>query len=177
MKRVCIRCGKDMRDETGSGDLCEQCVSPVDSPVRMPVREYLDTLPAPVILFDSERRAVAANRRACEYLGKGPDAVEGFTGGDIFECRYACLPEGCGNTVHCSGCTLRRLVLDTLIFEKEYRQVPVCLNPRDESVTPDPGFLVSTEKKFNLVLLRIDSVPSGSETSDTEQGKTHGSSD
>jgi PAS domain-containing protein len=166
MKRVCTRCGNEMGavshgKETAAvvtRNLCETCSSPSDGPTRISLLEFLDTLAAPVILFDSERRAVAANRRAGEYLGKAPETVAGFKGGDVFNCRYARLPEGCGNTTHCSGCTLRRLILDTLLLEKEYRNVPVYVGRSENSEPREPDFLVSTEKKFSLVLLRIDAV-------------------
>lgn len=159
MKRLCIRCGNEMSDGgPETRNLCENCIPSVDDPVRISLPEFLESVAVPVILFDSERKAVAANQSACEYLGKSPGEVEGFKGGDVFDCRYAHLPEGCGNTIHCSGCTIRRLIMDTLILDKEHERVPVYLNRHDSSEKREPDFMVSTEKKFSLVLLKIDTV-------------------
>ncbi len=163
MKRVCALCNKEMAAAGTSGEapisngICDDCASSVNFR-EMSLREYLDSIPAPVVLLDSERRVKVANRSACKYLGKNIPEIEGFTGGIVLECENARLPGGCGHTVHCSGCAIRKAVLDTLLFEKEYVKIPAYLNRQTLQKAGRIDLLISTEKIHGLVLLRIDEV-------------------
>jgi hypothetical protein len=100
-------------------------------------------------------------------LGKGSPEIEGHKGGDVFECAYARLPEGCGNTIHCSGCTIRRTVMETHKTGKSSLRVPATLNRNDPEDPDKITLLISTEKIADVVLLRIDAV-------DTNNGVTQG---
>jgi PAS domain-containing protein len=164
MKRTCAFCDKELNTAAIEADapithgLCKDCISRFNSSPGKPLRDYLDSIPAPVILVDSDRRIRIANRRACEYLGKELPEMEGFRGGDVFECENARLPGGCGKTVHCSGCAIRRAVLDTLILEKAHEKSPAYLNRRFSQRTQRLVMQISTEKIQGLVLLRIDEI-------------------
>lgn len=96
----------------------------------------------------------AANRKACEVLGKTLPQIEGLKSGDVFECENARQPEGCGHTVHCSGCAIRQTVLDTMQTENPHTRVPATLNHLAGSTRID--LLISTETHGNVVFLRID---------------------
>jgi hypothetical protein len=101
---------------------------------------------------------VLANEMALQFLDKDPDAVSGFKGGDVMECAYAKLPEGCGNTVHCAACTIRNNVMETFKTGKSLKRVPASLNRRSRGSVDKMEFLISTEKVDDIVLLRIDEV-------------------
>lgn len=80
---------------------------------RVDLAGYLEGLDAPVVVVDEEGRIMAANQAMSEMLGRPPQECRGLLGGEVFECAYARLPEGCGRTVHCVACTLRRAVSET----------------------------------------------------------------
>lgn len=75
--------------------------------------EYLEGFEFPVMLVNDEGRLVAANHKVLNMFDKPVERVRGFLGGEAFECAYARLEEGCGNTVHCPACTIRVLVNKT----------------------------------------------------------------
>ena len=53
------------------------------------------------------------NQAAARALNKPPHQLFGLLGGDAMECVFARRPEGCGRTVHCKTCSIRRAVLAT----------------------------------------------------------------
>ncbi len=164
MRRVCAWCNKDLgvvashHDETYpiTHGVCHECKMALTFQSGETLHNYLDGLNAPVVLVDFEGRIKTANLSARSALGKDLSAIEDVDGGTVFECAYARLPEGCGNTVHCSGCTIRRSVMATLATGKSLLNVPATLNVKDP-VNPEKVSLhISTEKAGKLVLLRID---------------------
>ena len=76
----------------------------------------------------------------------------------MFECAYARLPEGCGGTVHCSGCAIRRSVYETYETGESRNNIPATLRCDLNNPSHDVIMHISTEKMGNVVLLRIDKV-------------------
>lgn len=72
--------------------------------------EYLDEFDVPVALVEGDSRVVAANQRMADLLGRSDREVQGLLGGEVFECVNSRLPGGCGKTVCCATCTIRRAV-------------------------------------------------------------------
>jgi hypothetical protein len=89
-------------------------------------------------------------------LGKNLSRIEGYRGGDVFECAYARLPEGCGKTVHCSGCTIRNTVIKTFATGINYIRTPAFLFKNSNRKVKKYDLYISTEKVGDIVLLRID---------------------
>jgi hypothetical protein len=121
-----------------------------------PLRDFLDQFSGPVLLVSSEGRVVTANRKGLSLLNKTPENVDAKLGGDVFGCRYAALPGGCGKTVHCKACTIRNTIMDTLQSGKSNMRVPAY--PDLHRITGDNRvrFLITTERVGQAVLLRID---------------------
>jgi PAS domain-containing protein len=117
---------------------------------------FLDSLKPPIVVVDQEGAVVTGNDKVRELLQKKLSDIEGYKGGDVFECAYARLPEGCGNTVHCSGCTIRRTVMETHETGKGFLRVPATLKRYAPLDTIDIKLLISTERIGDVVLLRID---------------------
>jgi hypothetical protein len=113
-------------------------------------------LKLPIVVVNETGTIVTGNDHAQKLLRKGPAEIEGYRGGEVFECAYARLPEGCGNTMHCSGCTIRRTVMDTYRTGKSFLRVPATLNTDTLQSPKRIKLLISTEKMAELVLLRID---------------------
>jgi len=164
MKRICAWCRKelscgDAQDEPEKGishGICESCKDNMVFQMGVELRRFLNSLNAPILLIDREGKVVAGNNRASELLSKDLPEIEGRKGGQVFECEFARLPEGCGKTVHCSGCTIRRAVAQTHESGGSSLKVPAVLNWKRAENNEQINLLISTEKFSDLVLLRID---------------------
>ena len=58
-------------------------------------------------------KAISANTSALLAFNKDYSEVAGKLGGEVIECIYSHLPEGCGKTIHCTGCQIRGSVNHT----------------------------------------------------------------
>jgi len=115
---------------------------------------YLDDFDAPVIAVDEDGRLVAANQQMADMLGKPQREVAGFLGGEAMECVFARLPEGCGRTIHCKTCTIRKNVMATMETGESHVRVPAHLDRDDGRI----HFLISTHKKDTFIQLVIEEV-------------------
>lgn len=166
MHRRCAWCGRALDPtppaphdgELITHGICESCRDTFLLDVGTPLQDFIDTLGAPVLIVEDDTVAVAANQRALELAGKDLEALKGQRLGDVFECANAKLPEGCGRTVHCSGCTIRNSVTHTHDTHEPCLRVPASLKqgPVEE---PNPVDLyITTEWVAGKVLLKIEKV-------------------
>jgi len=171
----CTLCQKalsaDAADRAITGGLCEECFRHLEARMGTPLMDYLDGLDVPVLATDDDVVVQAANKPLLELVGKGLSEVQGQRGGDVFECAYARLPGGCGRTVHCSGCAIRRAVTETFVTGKSQRGVRAYLSRDNVTAMLQLGLVISTEKAFGVVLLRIDRI--GPEQAEPEQTDVH----
>ncbi|MCJ7545094.1 MAG: hypothetical protein MUP47_11135 [Phycisphaerae bacterium] len=158
---TCALCKKDLSPQevaqrTITGSVCEECLYHVGAQSGMPLRDFLDGLGVPVLVVDSDVVVTMANKPLLALLGKNFSKVRGQRGGDVFECAYARLQGGCGRTVHCSGCAIRLAVTETFTTGRSLRGVQAYLNRDAVTQFLQLGMVISTEKAWGLVLLRID---------------------
>jgi hypothetical protein len=166
MKKVCSWCKMDMGNvpsdffsETAiTHGICHKCFDNFFGPHKYNLLDFLDNLEAPVIVIDSTVRVMSANKQARELLKKESKDIEGVRGGDVFECAFAKLPGGCGNTVHCDACTIRNTVMDTFQTGKSHLKTPAYLLQGIPDNYQEIQFEISTEKVKDVVLLRIDKI-------------------
>lgn len=167
MKVICAWCNQEIGDNSKQDDaldfevthgICNSCKEYFFADRDRTLDKFLNRLEAPVLMVNQHGEVVLANTQALQFLGKELDAVAGFKGGDVMECAYARLPEGCGTTKHCVACTIRNNVMETFTTGKSLRQVPAHLNRQSRSSVHKLRFLISTEKVADVVLLRIDEV-------------------
>jgi transcriptional regulator with PAS, ATPase and Fis domain len=173
MKRVCAWCDKEMgsvksefnqpSDNVITHGICDDCKSNIRFQKGTDLQSFLDSFKSPILVVDTEGVVKTANKKAQSVLGKGGAEFEGYRFGDVFECANARLPGGCGHTIHCSGCTIRRTVMETRSTGKAFFRVPAYLNKRTtEALESDTiCFLISTKKVGDMVLLSIDDVGVG----------------
>jgi hypothetical protein len=126
------------------------------SGVGQPFTDFLDTLPGPIFVVDDECRVLGANTLGLQQVSKDLAAIESRLAGNVFECRNAKLPGGCGRTLHCKTCTIRRTVTKTAETGESCLHVPAFIDLADISKDMTVRFLISTEKMNEVVLLRID---------------------
>ncbi|MEW5870982.1 MAG: PAS domain-containing protein [Chloroflexota bacterium] len=171
MEKICAWCGKLLDESVPASEhqnwvthgICPDCAFHLKAQIGIPLPDYLEGLDLPVLLVDGDGRVRSANQPARQLLKKPLPAIEGRLGGDVFECVHARLPEGCGHTIHCSGCTIRRTVTETLNTGQPRQRVPATL---DQSLSDDTSgkvsqrirFLISTQKIGELVLLSVEDV-------------------
>jgi hypothetical protein len=161
MASICAWCKTPLRgevDELGpiSHGICKPCLVSLEYHPQ-PLADFLESLPGPVMALNTEGRVVSSNERLLAVVGKGRSAALDRLGGEVISCIYSELPGGCGQTVHCLGCTIRNSVNDTRATRQPKTRVPTYAYVR----TPDGGvvkleLLISTECAGKLVLLRVD---------------------
>ena len=137
--------------------ICKDCESNIWFQLGASVQEYIDNLKAPICIVDSDVNVLAVNKSLHEVLGKEIIQNYKYKGGDVFECAYARLPEGCGNTIHCSGCTIRRTVTETFNTGKSLINIPAALRKGTTEQDMAPiSMIISTERVGHVIYLRID---------------------
>jgi len=114
---VCSYCRRVIRSERGSRvtdvshGMCLPCARHFDRLWSgMPVDEYLDGVAGAVVLLDADTRVIAMNQQLAELIGVERKSAVGLRGGEAFACIRSRLPEGCGYTVRCRECAVRRTV-------------------------------------------------------------------
>ncbi|MCL5269087.1 MAG: PAS domain-containing protein [bacterium] len=166
MIAICAWCGFDMgtigADGGGRGPithgLCDSCHRKLIANYTQSFRDFLDHLPVPILLLEPGVTVLTANRRARALLGKELPEIEGRRGGDVIECVHARTPEGCGQTIHCRGCAIRRTVTETFATGVSRMGVPTYPDIATRSGARRIRFRITTEKVNEFVLLRIDEV-------------------
>ena len=163
MTRICAWCqtGMPSREEDlglVTHGICETCANALlsDSPVSL--HSYLDSLSVPVLLVDSDVTSSFANREALKIIGKPLNWITGRKGGDVFVCAHAQSPEGCGKTIHCSGCAIRNSVMLTHETGEPQVMVPATLERGDLHGPASIALVITTVKQGDLVLLVINRV-------------------
>jgi hypothetical protein len=164
MKKICSWCNIDMGtvsvesyfENAITHGICSECVDTFFGPHPVNLLDFIDGLNAAVIIVDTTGRVSSANEKARVLLQKELPDIEGFNGGDVFECAFAKLPGGCGNTIHCDGCTIRNTVMDTFQSGNSHLKTPAYLVQGTFEENQEIQFLISTEKVRDVVLLSID---------------------
>ena len=166
MKSVCAWCTKEMgtvegsshRDPEISHGICESCVDNFTFQQGVPFQRYLDSIPVPVLAVDRYVVVKAVNRKACDVLGKDPREIVQHLGGNVFECAHARLPEGCGGTIHCSGCVIRKSVILTIETGEPQVRVAATLRRGDADHPSAIVLFITTVRSGEVVMLRVDRI-------------------
>jgi PAS domain-containing protein len=162
--RICAWCTKPLDDKPHdpaddqeiTHGICDDCMSNIKAQMGVPLHEFLDGMNMPVILVDKYLNILDANENAKNFFGKPFERIRGIPCGEVFECENARLPGGCGDTIHCSGCAIRRLVTDTYRNNTIYQQVPAYLNRNELEKNRRLDMTISSENAGDIVVLRID---------------------
>ncbi len=164
MKRICSYCNCDLNTDgqpanTGgdiSHGICRDCLEAAMSGIGEPLKEFLDSLPAPILVVDNDVRVKSANSRAIELLSlQDIDTADPF-GGEVFRCKSYDESTGCGQDLHCQSCTIRNSVEHTAQTGESCDRVPACLDLDAIAGTRQVRLFISTEKVNDVVLLRLD---------------------
>jgi hypothetical protein len=164
VRHVCAWCKREYgaSDDAPGSDfvthgICEKCEAFFEANQPKSLRQFLDGFDIPILCVDANVQVLTANDAACRLLAKDHDDIGDFLCGDVVQCRWARLPEGCGGTEHCVGCAIRLMVKATLESGKNVLNCPAYVDRELEGGGQQRIHLVlSTERHGELVLLRID---------------------
>lgn len=166
MQRVCAWCKKELSPETTdsatagmiSHGICDDCAMVLNSDPRKTAGQFLESLDDAIFLVGAGGRVVSANSAARSVVGKELSAIEDRLGGDVFECKNADLPGGCGKTEHCKACAIRNSVEGTLATGCGVERAPAHQDVKTHEGVQRKRLLISTERVGDFVMLRIDNV-------------------
>jgi len=158
---VCAWCGKHISSNSGREDsishgICSECSSALFSSSPEDIEHILDRFSYPVLIVNPEGEVETANQAALSLLGKVRDEVRHKLGGNVFSCVHSVKPEGCGKTIHCKACTIRRTVEQVMNTGIPVYNVPATLEVMDDADECDIACLISAERAGELVLLTIE---------------------
>ena len=135
---VCAACGEDLRFQNG-----------------VSLQRFIDSLSVPLLVVNADCGTELANKTACEQLGKSIESVRGELIGPVVTCVNARLPGGCGRTVHCSGCAIRKAVAYTSATGSP-QVSPATLVVGSHNNPAPVALTVTTIKTDGMVLLRLE---------------------
>ena len=163
MTKTCVSCNGDL-DATMYGKsigiisdgLCSSCKKELDSQEGISVQEFIDNLIVAIIVLDEKGSIQTVNEKARSLFNKELFFFNGRSIGKVFECEYAQLPEGCGETVHCSGCAIKTAVTETFTTGNPVFRMEATLKDLKPGEPQKIHYYISTRKRGDAVLLQIE---------------------
>lgn len=159
MTKICAWCNKELpfsgddKSNAITHGICADCAERVfKSSHSHTIREFIDKLDAPIIVIQNDTTIAATNKKADNMLKAEP----GDRTGDALECSCAGLPGGCGKTIHCKACTIRKTIQKTKKTGKSYSNIKSYQNVHTPEGTKQKNITIATEKVWDTILVRID---------------------
>ena len=157
LQSQCSWCGVEIPPVAGQG-ACARCAADLAADSGMPIQTIIDRFPFPVLVVDEDVTVTVLNRRGREILGVPPSHGERRRGGELFGCVHSLLPGGCGRSIHCSGCALRRAVAATYQSRQDQVHVPATLKTGQAGDPANVSLTFTTSLRGNAVLVKIDNL-------------------
>lgn len=156
MKTVCAWCGTNIRDGSlpVSHGICVSCREHFFRDAGMSLQRFIDNFPFPVLVFGNSLQPVAINRSGTLASPSTVQITPATTIGNLVECEHSHQQEGCGKTIHCSGCVLRKTVEQTNQSGDPAFLVPATISTENSDIR----FYVSTLKVDGRVFVKLDKV-------------------
>lgn len=163
-KRVCAWCDKYLGEAKGNFDarhpvthgICPPCRDRLCASTTLPLESLLNRLDVPVVCVDAEGRVRAANQLARGRLHAGDRELDGAKWGDVIDCVNASKPGGCGHTMQCKTCAVRKSVEHTYSTGESLAGVPAFPEIQVGQTVRVMRYRISTEKAGDKVVLRIE---------------------
>jgi transcriptional regulator with PAS, ATPase and Fis domain len=135
--------------------MCKECYNHYKDQIKgLSLDKFLDRFEAPLLVVDKDGRIVAANKMIENIMSRSRRDIFGLLGGEVMECVYARLPEGCGKTAHCLACSIRNTVMAAMESGEPQMHVPVTLSQENKEIE----MVISTEKIGSFVRIIIEDV-------------------
>ena len=118
---------------------------------------FLNTLEFPALLMQAEpRQVVTANQKTCELFGKNLTQIEGYRGGQVFDCVHAFTESGCGLDANCENCKIKNAVVNTFSTGNSHNNVRIILDIKKNNEITPYDMQIATEKIADHVLITIN---------------------
>ena len=165
MNLICAWCGAEIErsgygltlDDDTSHGMCPACSQALASEEQgVSLQRHIDSIPVPILLVDGNNTTLAMNAKASETLGKAHNSATGVQFGLVFDCAHSHLPEGCGRTIHCSGCVIRRSIANTFNTGQPQVAVPATVSVDSAEQASEIVLTITTVKNDGVVVMRID---------------------
>ncbi len=165
MHTICAWCHKDIsteewnpsKNDSVSHGVCEDCAQFFRSNKPTSIEKFINRIDIPIIVIDKNTDVLSANKYASVLFNKEILSPIQQPTGDVMECAYARLPEGCGRTTHCTGCTIRQSVTKTFETGEPMEKIEAYQYVVSDKNSRYMKMLISTKKVDKVVFLRIDS--------------------
>ena len=165
---ICSWCKTTLKAQESDGlegnrvshGICRQCLDQLMIGSGVPMQEYINSIHAPIFVIDGNARVISANRSAEKFLGVHKQSMLGKLGGEVFACENHRLPGGCGQTVHCKACTIRRCVSYTSKTGKPLNKVPAYMDLDNIDGKKQVAFNITTQKRGQVITLQVEPVSS-----------------
>lgn len=161
MTTICAWCQRPLPTaaapaaEGFSTGLCPDCARRLQDERPIALADLVDEFTAPVLAVNDDVVVLAANDAARANFNLTTVVMVGRRCGDVIECVHAREPGGCGRTIHCPGCTLRRTVVKTAADGRprhNVRALQSIATPQGVKLAP---FRISTQAVGTVVLVTI----------------------
>lgn len=154
MKTLCAWCGLVIREGSlpVSHGICLSCRDRFFKGAGVPLQAFIDRFDFPVLVLGSSLQPVAINKPGAEVSHRFAEIQPSETLGNIVECEHSRLPEGCGRTVHCSGCVLRKTIEGTNNTGDPVSMVPATISTDSSEVR----LYISTLKVDGRVFVKLE---------------------
>jgi len=168
MNQTCMWCSQKIaevsdsleQERTSAYAVCRCCAEHVTLPPSGPLQKYLDQVNAPVLAIELHAGHYmiirAVNRKACEWLGKEPREIIQHLSGNVIDCAYARLTEGCGKTLFCASCAIKQAVVGTAKTGEPRVHARVVFSQGDPDHPSQVTLSITTLKAGNRVLLKAE---------------------
>jgi hypothetical protein len=130
----------------------------------MSLDEFLDTLEAPVAVVDDGQHEAHVNAMAQSLtaaMESEPRRLPvmarplSLPPPELRDCVISGLPGGCKRDVHCTGCTIRRAVMQTYRTGQPVTLLPACLSKEAPDRVESASHWVSTALVGEVVFVEI----------------------
>ncbi len=163
MDIICSYCRKLIRtiesNVHGASDgVCRNCLPKLVKDLGQPLWEFIDELSTPILLVREDMRIIAANAAARKRSPERLDELTGLLCGEVIGCVHSREEGGCGKTVHCLSCAIKKCVTYTSVTGESCFDVSAYPDVGLLSGDADVCFRISTGKMRDCVLLRIEQV-------------------
>jgi PAS domain-containing protein len=98
---------------------------------------------------------VDANPSACHFVGKEFEEIQGHLMGEVMPCIHSFHSHGCGKTVHCKACAIRKAVTTTFLTGNPAFEVDSYHDIMTKDGQKRVHLKVSTMKKWDTILLKL----------------------
>jgi hypothetical protein len=137
VRTLCSRCRAPLCVDTAAtlppNGMCPACAAYFDRMRRgVSLGAYLDMFELPVLVCDGDGKVVAVNSAMAARTGEeAAGSACGTQFGSVVACERSRLPGGCGKTIHCRDCTIRRMVSEVSRTRLARTRVPAYLQTED----------------------------------------------